>query len=494
MKYFIRNALFFSLFLSLLFICTCIVIIIDNYRILATMSGEGNEKAKKTLADLFKQLAVEQEQETTAPATPPKSMEEYKFWKTQPVPRFDEEIKPDDEGPIDSTKTVADVRTEPYPIHSSFEWTTLDLESDNDLNQLYDLLYDHYVEDNDATFRFAYSKIFFNWALKPPGWEKNWHIGVRVKDTGRLIAFISGVPCDLTIRKNDIKSVEINFLCVHKQLRSKRLAPLLIKEVTRRVNLKNIWQALYSSGTVLPKPLSTCRYGHRPLNWAKLYEVGFSSLPHGETKASMVAKTTLNNETKTTGWRKMKEDDIDAVFKLYNDWRIRYDISQIMTKDDVKHWIYGGEQQDGKVIHAYVVEDEKTNKITDFISFYVLPFTVLQNPKHKEIGIAYLYYYASDIGIGKSINDEENQKLLKNRLKSLVNDAMIESKKIGIDVFNALSSQDNTLFLDDMKFGAGDGFLNYYVFNYKAKHIDGGIDPSSHDFSKTSSGVGVVLL
>jgi hypothetical protein len=31
--------------------------------------------------------------------------------------------------------------------------------------------------------------------------------------------------------------VEINFLCVHKRLRSKRLAPVLIKEITRRVNL-----------------------------------------------------------------------------------------------------------------------------------------------------------------------------------------------------------------------------------------------------------------
>jgi len=36
--------------------------------------------------------------------------------------------------------------------------------------------------------------------------------------------------------------VEINFLCVHKKLRSKRLAPVLIKEITRRVNLHNIWQ------------------------------------------------------------------------------------------------------------------------------------------------------------------------------------------------------------------------------------------------------------
>jgi len=53
--------------------------------------------------------------------------------------------------------------------------------------------------------------------------------------------------------------VEINFLCVHKKLRSKRLAPVLIKEVTRRVHLEGIFQALYTAGAVLPKPVSTCR-------------------------------------------------------------------------------------------------------------------------------------------------------------------------------------------------------------------------------------------
>jgi len=34
--------------------------------------------------------------------------------------------------------------------------------------------------------------------------------------------------------------VEINFLCVHKKLRSKRLAPVLIKEIIRRVSLTHV--------------------------------------------------------------------------------------------------------------------------------------------------------------------------------------------------------------------------------------------------------------
>lgn len=56
------------------------------------------------------------------------------------------------------------------------------------------------------------------------------------------------------------KMVEINFLCVHKKLRSKRVAPVLIREITRRVNLQGIFQAVYTAGVVLPKPIATCRF------------------------------------------------------------------------------------------------------------------------------------------------------------------------------------------------------------------------------------------
>lgn len=53
--------------------------------------------------------------------------------------------------------------------------------------------------------------------------------------------------------------VEINFLCVHKKLRSKRVAPVLIREITRRVHEKGLFQAVYTAGVVLPKPVACCR-------------------------------------------------------------------------------------------------------------------------------------------------------------------------------------------------------------------------------------------
>ena len=38
-----------------------------------------------------------------------------------------------------------------------------------------------------------------------------------------------------------IQMAEVNFLCVHKKLREKRLTPMLIREVTRRVNVREQW-------------------------------------------------------------------------------------------------------------------------------------------------------------------------------------------------------------------------------------------------------------
>lgn len=53
---------------------------------------------KKTLEDLLKLLALQPEDDEPKP----KPMKDYKFWKTQPVPTFDEKFS--SEGPIDKPK------------------------------------------------------------------------------------------------------------------------------------------------------------------------------------------------------------------------------------------------------------------------------------------------------------------------------------------------------------------------------------------------------
>lgn len=92
-----------------------------------------------------------------------KDMGAYKFWSTQPVPRLDDKTKIEVEGPIKEV-VPALVRKEAYPLSmDGFEWVTMDLTSDAELKEVYDLLYGHYVEDDEAMFRFNYSKSFLKW-------------------------------------------------------------------------------------------------------------------------------------------------------------------------------------------------------------------------------------------------------------------------------------------------------------------------------------------
>ncbi|KUJ23888.1 N-myristoyl transferase [Mollisia scopiformis] len=420
-----------------------------------------------------------------------KDMGQYKFWATQPVPKFGESSEKIVEGPFKIIEPEQ-VPKDPGPLVDGFEWVTMDLLQDGELEEVFQLLSGHYVEDDEAMFRFNYSKSFLKWALLSPGWTKDWHVGVRASASRKLVAFISAIPVALRVRKKVLKASEVNFLCIHKKLRAKRLAPVLIKEITRRCYRLGTWQAIYTGGVVLPKPVSTCRYFHRSIDWQKLYEVGFSPLPPNSKPQYQVRKYALPDHTATKNLRAMEEKDIDGVLELLKSYLARFEMAPIFTRDEVEHWLlYKKDSTDEQVIWSYVVEDPATNKITDFFSFYCLESSVINNSAHKLVRAAYLFYYATTAC--PSLTPSSTRTDLSKRLNELVNDALILAKKYKFDVFNALTLLDNNLFLEQQKFGAGDGQLHYYLYNYNANPIAGGVN-ARNQIDESGSGIGVVML
>jgi glycylpeptide N-tetradecanoyltransferase len=91
-----------------------------------------------------------------------KDMANYKFWQTQPVPKFGESSTEVEEGPI-KVYGVEAVPKEAPALLEGFEWVTMDLREDKQLEELFQLLYGHYVEDDEAMFRFNYSVSFLKW-------------------------------------------------------------------------------------------------------------------------------------------------------------------------------------------------------------------------------------------------------------------------------------------------------------------------------------------
>lgn len=72
-----------------------------------------------------------------------------------------------------------EVRAEPYNLPESFEWCTCNIDDAKEAQEIYTLLSENYVEDDDSMFRFDYSVPFLKWALKPPGFLRQWHLGAQ---------------------------------------------------------------------------------------------------------------------------------------------------------------------------------------------------------------------------------------------------------------------------------------------------------------------------
>ncbi|KAG5647247.1 hypothetical protein DXG03_000782 [Asterophora parasitica] len=427
-----------------------------------------------------------------------KDMGEHKFWATQPVPQLGEG-PPLDDGYIEPSVPREEVRQEPYPLPKDFEWSTLDIDDPKQNKEVYDLLSLNYVEDDEASFRFQYSSEFLQWALKPPGYHKEWHIGVRVSSNKKLVAFISGVPMILRVRGHQFPVAEINYMCVHKKLRSKRLAPVLIKEVTRQVHLKGIFQAIYTGGIVIPTPVSVCRYHHRLVNIPKLIDIKFCYVPRNMTLARMIRVNKVPSTFSTRGLRQMEEKDVEQVADLFTRYMKRFEMVPLYDVDEVRHQFMSGigtgavgdggpGRRVGQVTWTYVVEDPDTHKITDFFSFYSLPSTVINNTKNPILEAAYLFYYASETAFNA---DAEESGELKKRLEAVIGDAIVVASEAKFDVFNALTLMDNVPILQDLKFGLGDGMLNFYLYNWRTAPLagmksEGGVEPGK--------GVGVVML
>jgi len=374
----------------------------------------------------------------------------HPFWDSQPVPKMDQEIETT--GPIE-TKTVDEVKPEPYALAEHFEWYAMDLQDDGDLDDLYNLLSSHYVEDDENMFRFNYSRPFLRWALMPPGYLRTWHLAVRVARTKRLVGCITAIPAKIRVHDNVVEMVEINFLCVHKKLREKRLAPVLIKEITRRVNLQNVWQAAYTAGVVIPKPIARNQYWHRSFDPKKLVEIGFSSIPRNSTLGRMVRLSAVDQKH-TYPFRPMTEVDVPKVCNLLNNYLTNFKYTPVLEEEEIKHWFTPKEN----VVQCYVLENDE-GEITDMFSYYCLSSHVIGNDKHKDLHAVYSYY-----NVAQTLSWTD---LMKHALTT----ARHTDAK---DVFNCLNVMENAQFLQDLRFGPGDGYLHYYLYNWLCPALEPG--------------------
>jgi glycylpeptide N-tetradecanoyltransferase len=305
----------------------------------------------------------------------------------------------------------------------NFSWQILDLTNQSHLDDLYELLSKHYVSSEDGTCQLFYSKDLLSWALNPSGSAK-WLLGCR--GNSKLCGFISAVEfCNYIV---------VSFLCVHSRLRDKRLAALLIKELTRLVSLKesDLTRVIYTTAGTVNKLVPTVRAGyyHRPLNVNKLLDSKFMTLGKRETYSRLQRLYKVPTIPASVQTYRMAEiTDCDAICELLNK---NNGVRPLWNPTDVAYWLMPRTD----CLSSYVIESD--DDIIGFFSYYYLQSIM----NGYNINVAYLYYIAGSI---PTID--------------LVQAAIATTTA---DVFNCLNIGDSS-FLSELKFKQGDGGLNYYL-------------------------------
>ena len=413
------------------------------------------EKEKKEFLNQIRNLKKTQELIKMGELSGLKS--DFKFWSTQPVPQFNKPLNIEF-GPILKDINIENIPKEPYTLPEGFEWKEINLNQVSDIDKLYEFLKSNYIEDESHLFGSDYSKDFLKWFLSPPEMNNDWLLSVvkedKIKNKKKIIGFISAIPTKLSINNNEIKMAKVCFLCVKKEFRKKRLTPVLIKEITRRINLKNIWQGIYKTFAYLPKAFTKSQYYYRVINLTKLLDVQYTYLPNNKMSlGNALKKYDLPDEPKISGFRKMEIKDLEQICNLILLRNKKYKIYEILDLKEVEHWLLPR----NNIVYTYVLEDEE-HKITDFCSFYSIQRTILnqnkisENTSNKQKKINFAYEL---INFNTSIS-----------MKELLRSAVILAKQNGFDAYHCIDYKENSDNFKELLFMEKIGKMKYYLYNF----------------------------
>ena len=351
-----------------------------------------------------------------------------------------------------------EIPSEPAELPPGFEWCTFDLSDDQVCQEVADFLTQSYVESQTGDFRLLYTPEKLRWSCCSPGYHARYHVAVRNQKNKKLLATIVLIPKKAVLLGKNVKVAEVNFLAVHRALREKRLAQLMIQEATRLTYLYDSQIGFYTSSRSMPTPFSTSKDYFRLLDPGKALDIRMCPLPPNTTKKQFVTKNRLPDEKGITingSIRRMEKKDITAVLKLWNKQQEKYKVRYKFSQDDLVHFLLP--KQEG-LVWTWVIEGTVDGKLqlTDFFSMLKSTQQCLNKEKvgheHDACHMAGMFYYA----------------LTANELTDCLKRAMwLAKEEMGCDVFTARDTHGMPAeVLADLNFRPNDGRVHWYLTNY----------------------------
>eukprot|EP00567_Pseudictyota_dubia_P017563 CAMPEP_0197451448 /NCGR_PEP_ID=MMETSP1175-20131217/28905_1 /TAXON_ID=1003142 /ORGANISM="Triceratium dubium, Strain CCMP147" /LENGTH=438 /DNA_ID=CAMNT_0042984167 /DNA_START=12 /DNA_END=1328 /DNA_ORIENTATION=- len=351
------------------------------------------------------------------------------------------------------------------------------------------LLKGHYVEED--YFRFCLHDDFLSWAVDSPLCDSSLLVGIIAEapddatasgdgSSRELLAVAIAMPLVLHHESlgysvkdqvdhsaNDAvvrpRFAMVDFVCINRSHRGRRLCPFLYAEVTRRCNASGIHHLICTSGDNLAFPVSSARYHHwlNAEQLPKLVDIGFAVKPANLTMAAFQQRLRLRDEPilkLPIPLRSMCESDVAALRKAYNLSAVKnHKIAVLFPRDeDFSHTFLPRRS----IIETYVVDGT-----TDFMSFYINETGIVGGKcTGAVLRQAYVYYCVSDTVPRRNLLLAATHHLLQKYKEDNDN---TEANSSAIDTVNCLGGimGNSDCMLKSAGFGPGTGILKYYQLN-----------------------------
>lgn len=365
---------------------------------------------------------------------------QYKFWDTQLVPPFNKEL-PIKLGPLKTDFNENEIKKESYELPKKMEWVDIDITKEEELEKVYQFLLENYLEITE--YKEQYNKEFLRWQFSPIKNNKYKNILISIQKEKKLIGFFAGLPMKLSVYDKEIMTYNISFLCIDKEYRKNKLAEIMFQEMFRRTYLENVYQNIFVTKRLIPKPFSESIYYYLVFDERQSSES--KEIKHDVDSNNYIIK----NET-TVKFRPMEKKDIKSVTQLLYENQKKYKIHSIFSEDEVEHWFIPIRN----VIYSFVREDNEDNdgKISDFTSFYKIDANIL----NKDENWSYIYF-----SIATSMSSIE-----------LIENAIILAKQNGMNCYICNTIMDYESVCKELNFhnniedDNSYGSLKYYFNNY----------------------------
>lgn len=353
----------------------------------------------------------------------------HTFWKDEPV------------GLGDGNREISRaLKTEKEKLPVGYRFASFSM--DADLEELYALIRNHYIGSREENMFLGYSRDFLKWDLDAIKCFPEYACVLKFKEdeniAERIVGFIYGKERHIVVGEKEMKLLGVNYFCLHTEHRKLGLAPVLIKEITRRAHQKNTTVAIFTGAKGFQFSFCRLQYFHRPINVLKLAELDF--IP---TYMNRYGRFRVEKPIKKM--RPMRVEDVDGLLAIYNKECRNYEVYEIIDRNTFLHNFLPRKD----VIYTYVVDDDV---VREFVSFFIIDTVCSGSP--ESIKTAYLYYYASP----------EPERLVEDLVHTL--------KELEIDLLNLLNMGKNKEIVQNPAYLSGTGYLHYSFYNFQTNKVD----------------------